>query len=50
MLVPARFRVIPDSSAAFGDVSVEGRPHEASQGIIRLDASASFGQIVVKYV
>ncbi len=50
LLVPKRFRVEPDSSAAFASVSIQGQPDPVPQGILRLDASASFGEIQVKYI
>ena len=50
LLVPRRFRVVNDSSAAFGDVSVSGQCDSVPQGTIQLDGSVSFGKIAVEYV
>ena len=50
LLVPRRFRIVNDSTAAFGDVSVSGQCDPAPQGTIRLDGSVSFGNITVEYV
>ena len=50
VLVPKRFRVVTDSSAAFGDLSVEGAPDADPVGVIRLEGNVSFGQIVIQYI
>lgn len=50
LLVPQRFRVKPTSSAAFASVTVSGQPDSVPQGVIHLDANASFGEITVEYV
>lgn len=50
ILVPKRFRVEPDSSTSFADLSIVGQPDPNPQGIIRLDASVSFGEMIIKYV
>ena len=50
LLVPSRFRVRPDSSTAFGDLSIVGQPDAEPQGTIHLEANVSFGQIVVEYI
>ena len=50
LLVPKRFRIEPDSSTAFGNIEYFGEPDPAPTGVIRLDASASFGQIEVRYI
>ena len=48
--VPSRFCVEFDSSTAFGSVNVSGSPDPNPAGTIYLDASANFGEIVVKYI
>ena len=50
LCVPKRFRVETDSSTAFGAVNFEGSHDPDPQGIIRLDANVSFGEIEVVYV
>lgn len=50
LLVPRRFSVHTESSTAFASVSFSGQPDSAPEGVIRLDANASFGEITVKYV
>ena len=50
LLVPRRFRIVNDSTAAFGDVSVSGQSDPVPQGTIQLDGSVSFGNITVEYV
>jgi len=50
LLVPKRFRVEPDSSTAFANFEISGQPDPEPKGIIRLDASVSFGQIEVRYI
>lgn len=48
--VPKRYTVRCVSSAAFASVENEGRPDPEPQGIIVLEANASFGQITVEYI
>ena len=50
LLVPKRFRVEPNSSAAFASVNIEGQPDSTPQGILDLDADVSFGEILVQYI
>ena len=50
ILVPRRFTVKTATSVSFADVSVIGQPESVSQGTIFLKASASFGQISVRYI
>lgn len=50
LLVPRRFRVEPDSSTSFASLSFQGNPDPNPQGIIRLDASISFGEIQIRYI
>ncbi len=48
--IPRRFRVVPDTSTAFGALEWKGQPDEAPAGTIRLDASVSFGSIEIQYL
>lgn len=50
LLVPRRFRVECDSRTAFAAVDVHGNPDAASQDIIELQATASFGEIEIRYI
>ena len=50
ILVPERFAVKTDSSTAFAGFSVSGHHNDAPEGIIRLNAACSFGEITVEYV
>ena len=50
LLVPAKYRVDTASSTAFASFDQKGKPDEYPQGSIHLDANASFGEILVKYV
>lgn len=50
LCIPKRFRVETDSSTAFGAVDFEGTPDPDPQGIIHLDANASFGEIEIRYM
>lgn len=50
LLIPSRYQVIPESSTAFASVETVGHPDPAPVGIIRLDASVSFGQITIHYI
>jgi len=50
ILVPERFAVKTDSSTAFAGFSVSGNPRNTPEGVIRLNASCSFGEITVEYV
>ena len=48
--IPRCFRVELDSDTAFGAVNITGTPDPDVVGTIRLDASASFGEVCVHYV
>ena len=48
--VPRRYRVEADANTAFGNFEVKGFPDSEPEAIISLDASASFGEICVKYI
>jgi len=50
ILVPRKFTVKATSSASFADVSVSGHPDPDSQGIIAINATASFGEIHIRYI
>ena len=50
LLVPSRYRVEMDSSTAFGDCCIAGQPDSQPQGVIYLDANASFGEITIRYI
>lgn len=50
LLVPRRFLVQADSSTAFAATNFSGHPDAEPAGIIRLEADASFGEILVKYI
>ncbi len=48
--VPKRFRIEPDSSTAFASMDIHGQPDPDPIGVIHLDASVSFGEILVVYI
>ncbi len=50
LLIPKRFRVVPDTSTVFADANFQGTPDPMPAGTIRLDGSASFGGITVRYI
>lgn len=50
LLVPSKFRVMPDANSAFADVATEGHPDPDTQQIIRLEANVSFGSIRIHYI
>lgn len=50
LLVPRRFAVNTDNSTAFGTVNFSGHPDSTPAGVIYLEANASFGEILVKYI
>ena len=50
LLVPQHFAVQADSSTAFADVHFINHPMDEPVGIIHLDANASFGEILIKYI
>lgn len=50
LLVPRSCRVEPSTSTAFASLEIEGQPDADPASVIRLDASASFGQIEVRYI
>ncbi len=50
ILVPQKYRVEPNTSTAFGNITTTGQPDSDPQGTVLLHASASFGEIQVRYV
>ena len=50
LLVPQKYRVDPDTSTAFGELSVKGTPDPIPSGVIAVDANVSFGQITIRYI
>ncbi len=50
LLVPRCFAVNTDNSTAFAAVNFSGHPDSAPTGVIRLEANASFAEILVKYI
>lgn len=50
LLVPRRFTVKQNNSAAFGNITVSGQPELNPEGTIYLSAKASFGEINIKYI
>ena len=50
LLVPTKFRVEPDSSANFASIEFRGQPDTTPQGVLRLDATVNFGEILVRYI
>lgn len=50
LLVPRRFIVKPTTSTAFAEISTSGHPDPDAGGVIYLKASASFGEITIRYI
>lgn len=50
LLVPKRFEVYSNNTTSFADINISGRPEEHPQGMIKIDAHASFGEIVIRYI
>ena len=48
--MPSRFRVEQDIASSFASCDIKGYPDDEPEGVIQLDASVSFGSIVIKYV
>lgn len=50
LLIPSRYTVRPTTSTAFAEFAVKGEPDAETQGTLYLSASASFGEICVRYI
>ena len=50
VLIPSRYQVVLDGSSAFAHVDICGQPNDSVEGIIYIDANASFGEICVEYI
>lgn len=50
LLVPRRFQVRPASSTAFAEINISGHADPEPAGYIHLKASASFGEIEIRYI
>ena len=50
LLIPRRFAVQADNSTAFASINFSGHPDSTPEGVIHLDANASFGEICVRYL
>ena len=50
ILVPKRYCVKSDNSTAFANICTKGAPSSVCEGVIHLDANASFGEISIQYI
>jgi len=50
LLIPKKYRAHIDSRTSFAAVTVKGQPDPYPQGVIEINASVTFGEILVKYV
>ncbi len=50
ILVPRRFRVEPKTGTAFAEIHTTGHPDPEPQGILYMNANASFGEISIQYI
>ena len=50
LLVPGRFAVQSDNHTSFASVNYQGHTDNIVEGVIKLDASVSFGEINVRYI
>ncbi len=48
--IPRRFRAEISRSTSFGSIDVSGHPDPEPQGVISLEADASFGEICITYI
>lgn len=50
ILVPRRYQIRQTASTSFAEVEVSGHPDPQPEGIIYIKASASFGEISIRYI
>lgn len=50
VLIPSRFEAKLSTSSAFGEIEIEGQPDQHPAGTIHIDASASFGELTLRYI
>lgn len=50
ILVPARYRVLPDSDTTFASIVTAGTPDAEPVGTIHMACDVSFGQITIRYI
>lgn len=50
LLVPRCYEVCSYNAVSFAEIHISGQPDEHPQGIIKVDAHASFGEIVIRYI
>lgn len=50
VLVPSRYRVLPDSDTTFASISTSGTPDADPVGTISMACDVSFGQITIRYI
>ncbi len=50
ILVPRRYCIKANNSTAFANICTKGSPGPVSEGVINLDANASFGEISIEYI
>lgn len=48
--IPSRYRVELRGNKSFGETEVYGHPDPDPEGIIRIDASVSFGELSIRYI
>ncbi len=50
LLVPQRFRVVSSAASSFANAETKGSPAGDAQGILHLEGSVNFGQILIRYI
>ena len=48
--IPSRFRAELAANKSFAEISVDGSPNPQPEGIIWIDANASFGELEITYI
>ena len=50
ILVPRRYRAMPESNTTFASMSVEGEPDPHPAATLYIEGNVTFGEITVKYI
>ena len=50
ILVPKRYRAMPESNTTFASMSVEGEPDPHPAATLYIEGNVTFGEITVKYI
>ena len=50
LLIPKRFKLLPQSSTSFAGLDIEGEPLPQPEGFIKAEVHVAFGSVNIQYI